>query len=85
MVEKAVAESGMTNFKLSPVTVKKAQLNGLTCYEGAASITLEGATYDFSGHVFLRGNKLALLVWVGDQSRYADGLDLVYRSIQALR
>ena len=85
MVEGALTGSGMTNFKLSPVTVQKTKLNGLTCYKGASDITQAGETYDFVGHIFLRGDKMVLFIWVGDQVKYASALKQVYDSIQAVR
>lgn len=85
MVEGALTGSGMTNFKLSPVTVQKTKLNGLTCYKGASDITQAGETYDFVGHIFLRGDKMVLFIWVGDQAKYAAALKKVYDSIEAVR
>ena len=85
MVEKALTGSGMTNFKLSPMTVQKTKLNGLTCYKGASNITQDGETYDFVGHIFIRGKKLVLFVWVGDQTKYASSLKKVYDSIQGVK
>ena len=85
MVEGALTGSGMTNFKLSPVTVQKTKLNGLTCYKGASDITQAGETYDFVGHIFLRGDKMVLFIWVGDQVKYAAGLKKVYDSIEAVK
>lgn len=85
MVEGALTGSGMTNFKLSPVTVQKTKLNGLTCYKGASDITQAGETYDFVGHIFLRGDKMVLFIWVGDQAKYAAGLKKVYDSIEAVK
>ena len=85
MVEGALTGSGMTNFKLSPVTVQKTKLNGLTCYKGASDITQAGETYDFVGHIFLRGDKMVLFIWVGDQTKYAAALKKVYDSIEAVR
>lgn len=84
MVEGALTGSGMTNFKLSPVTVQKTKLNGLTCYKGASDITQAGETYDFVGHIFLRGDKMVLFIWVGDQVKYASALKKVYDSIQGV-
>ena len=83
MVEGALTDSGMTDFTLAPVDVEKTSLNGLTCYRGTSSIVLQGESYHFEGYVFLREDKLVLLAWVGDQARYAAGLDIVYRSIQS--
>ena len=85
MVEGALTGSGMTNFKLSPVTIRKTKLNGLTCYKGASDITQDGETYDFVGYIFLRGDKLVLFVWVGDQTKHAAGLKKVYDSIQGVK
>ena len=85
MVEGALTGSGMTNFKLSPVNVQKTKLNGLTCYKGASDITQDGETYDFVGHIFLRGDKMVLFIWVGDQVKYASALKQVYDSVQAVR
>ncbi len=85
MVEGALTNSGMTDFALSPVTISKIKLNGATCYQGASDITLSGKTYDFVGHIFLRKDKMVLLIWVGDQAKYADGLKTVYDSFTALR
>ncbi len=85
MVEGALTGSGMTGFKLSPVTVQKTKINGLTCYKGASDITQAGETYDFVGHIFLRGDKMILFVWVGDQTRHASDLKKVYDSIRAVR
>ena len=85
MVEGALTGSGMTNFKLSPVTIQKTKLNGLTCYKGASDITQAGETYDFVGHIFLRGDKMVLFIWVGDQVKYAAGLKKVYDSIEAVK
>ncbi len=85
MVAGTLTDSGMTNIQLSPLSVEKTQLNGLTCYRGASDIVLEGEAYDFVGHVFLRGNKLILLVWVGDEAQYGRELDMVYRSIESIR
>jgi|GEM_PF-3482452 len=85
LVEGALTSSGMTGFSLSPVAVKKARLNGVSCYEGASDITLNGELYAFAGHIFLRGDRLILLIWVGDQARYAEGLKTVYASLQAVQ
>ena len=85
MVEGALTGSGMTNFKLSPVNIQKTKLNGLTCYKGASDITQDGETYDFVGHIFLRGDKMVLFIWVGDQVKYASALKQVYDSVQAVR
>lgn len=85
MVEGALTNSGMTGFKLSPVTVAKTKLNGATCYKGASDITIGGETYDFVGHIFLKKDKMVLLIWVGDQTKYAAGLKTVYDSVTALR
>ena len=85
MVEGALTGSGMTNFKLSPVTVQKTKLNGLTCYKGASDITQAGETYDFVGYIFLRGDKMVLFIWVGDQAKHAAGLKKVYDSIEAIK
>ena len=84
MVEGALTNSGMTNFKLSPVNIQKTKLNGLTCYKGASDITQAGETYDFVGHIFLRGDKMVLFIWVGDQVKYASALKQVYDSVQAV-
>ena len=85
MVEGALTSSGMTGFTLSPVGIHKSELNGITCYQGASTITMEGETYDFSGHIFIRKDKLVLLIWVGDEVRYADELKIVHESLQAVR
>ena len=85
MVEGALTGSGMTNYKLSPVNVQKTKLNGLTCYKGASDITQDGETYDFVGHIFLRGDKMVLFIWVGDQVKYASALKQVYDSVQAVK
>ena len=85
MVEGALTNSGMTGFKLSPVTINKTKLNGATCYKGASDITKDGETYDFVGHIFLKKDKMVLLIWVGDQVKYAAGLKTVYDSFTAIR
>ncbi len=85
MVEGALTNSGLTNFKLSPVSIEKTKLNGLTCYKGASDITRDGQTYDFVGHIFLKKDKMVLLIWVGDQSRYAAGLETVLGSFRAVK
>ena len=85
MVEGALTNSGMTGFKLSPVTIAKTKLNDATCYKGASDITIGGETFDFVGHIFLRKDKLVLLIWVGDQAKYAAGLRTVYDSFTAIR
>ena len=85
MVEGALTSSGMTGFALSPVDIHKSELHGITCYQGASTITIEGETYDFTGHIFIRKDKLALLIWVGDEVRYTDELKIVHGSLQAVR
>ena len=85
MVEGALTSSGMTGFALSPVDIHKSELHGITCYQGASTITIEGETYDFTGHIFIRKDKLALLIWVGDEVRYADELKIVHGSLEAVR
>ncbi len=85
MVEGALTNSGMTGFKLSPLAVQKTKLNGVTCYKGASDILMRGETYDFVGHIFLRGEKMVMLIWVGDQAKYADGLQTVFNSLTSLR
>ena len=85
MVERALTSSGITGFTLSPVDIEKTKLNGFTCYRGASTVTLEGESYDFVGHIFLRGEKMVLLIWVGDQAVYADALAAVYDSFAAVR
>ena len=85
MVEGALTGSGMTGFHLSPVDIQKTRLNGIPCYHGASDVVVDGESYDFEGYVFLRKDKLVLLVWVGDQVRYADQLQPVYDSLQAVR
>ena len=82
MVEKALTGSGFTDFSLSPVDIAKTALNGVTGYKGASDITVGGETYDFSGYIFLRGDRMVLLIWVGDEARYADDLKAVYDSFQ---
>lgn len=84
MVEGALASSGLTDFTLSPVTVKKTKLNGLTCYKGTSDITMKGETYDFTGYIFLRGDKLCLLLWVGDEDQHAQGLKTAFDSLESL-
>ena len=85
MVEGALTSSGITGFTLSPVDIEKTKLNGFTCYRGASTVTLEGESYDFVGHIFLQGEKMVLLIWVGDQAAYADALAAVYDSFAAVR
>ena len=85
MVEGALTSSGITGFTLSPVDIEKTKLNGFTCYRGASTVTLEGESYDFVGHIFLQGEKMVLLIWVGDQAVYADALAAVYDSFAAVR
>ncbi len=85
MVEGALTSSGMTGFALSPVDIHKSELHGITCYQGASTIAIEGETYDFTGHIFIRKDKLVLLIWVGDEVRYADELKIVHGSLQAVR
>ncbi len=85
MVEGALTDSGMTDFALSPVDIEKIKLNDITCYKGASDITLGGETYDFVGHIFLKKDKMIMLIWVGDQARYAAGLKTVYDSFQAVQ
>ena len=85
MVEGALTSSGMTGFALSPVDIHKSELNGIPCYQGASTIAIEGETYDFTGHIFIRKDKLVLLIWVGDEVRYADELKIVHGSLQAVR
>ena len=85
MVEGALTNSGMTDFTLSPVTIAKTKLNGATCYKGASDISMGGETYDFVGHIFLRKDKMVLLIWVGDQVKYAAGLKTAYDSFTAIR
>ena len=85
MVEGALTSSGMTGFALSPVDIHKSELHGITCYQGASTITIEGETYDFTGHIFIRKDKLALLIWVGDEVRYTDELKIVHGSLEAVR
>lgn len=85
MVEGALAGSGITGFTLSPVAVEKTELNGVRCYRGASDVTVNGETYDFVGHVFLRGERMVLLIWVGEETAYAEGLKTVYDSLQAVR
>lgn len=85
MVEEALTSSGITGFTLSPVDIEKTRLNGVTCYRGASTVTVEGESYDFEGHVFLRGDRLVLLIWVGDQAAYADALAVVYGSFESVR
>ena len=85
MVEGALTSNGVTGFTLSPVSIQKTKLNGTPCYRGASDVTVNGETYDFVGHIFLRGEKLVLLIWVGDQTAYADGLKVVYDSLQPVR
>ena len=85
MVEGALTNSGMTDFTLSPVTIAKTKLNGATCYKGSSDITMGGETFDFVGHIFLKKDKMVLLIWVGDQAKYAAGLNTVYDSFTALR
>ncbi len=84
MVEGALASSGLTDFTLSPVTVKKTKLNGLTCYKGTSDITMKGETYDFTGYIFLRGDKLCLLLWAGDEDQHAQGLKTAFDSLESL-
>ena len=84
IVEKALDSKGFTDFTLSPVDVSKTELNGATCYRGASDITMNGETYSCTGYAFLREEKIILLVWVGDETRYADGLDALYGSLKAL-
>lgn len=85
MVEGALTSNGVTGFTLSPVSIQKTKLNGTPCYRGASDVTVNGETYDFVGHIFLRGEKLVLLIWVGDQTAYADGLKVVYDSLQPVQ
>lgn len=85
MVAGALTNSGMTNFQLSPVRIEKTRLNGITCYRGASDVVVDGERYDFEGRIFLRGSKMVLLIWVGDQVKYAEGLKTVYDSFQSLR
>ena len=85
MVEGALTSSGMTGFALSPVDIHKIELNGIPCHQGASTIAIEGETYDFTGHIFIRKDKLVLLIWVGDEVRYADELKIVHGSLQAVR
>ena len=85
MVEGALTSSGMTGFALSPVDIHKSELHGITCYQGASTITIEGETYDFTGHIFIRKDKLALLIWVGDEVRYTDELKIVHGSLETVR
>ena len=82
LVEKALTDSGFTGFTLSPVDISKTKLNGLTCYAGASRMDMDGETFDFTGHVFLRGDRIILLVWVGDEARYTDELGAVYDSFR---
>ena len=84
MVEGALASSGLTDFTLSPVTVKKTKLNGLTCYKGTSDITMKGETYDFTGYIFLRGDKLCLLLWAGDEDQHAQGLKTAFDSLESV-
>ncbi len=84
MVEGALTDSGMTELQLPPMDIEKTKLNGETCYHGASDILVEGESYDFEGYIFLRGSKLAMLVWVGDRVRYADQLRIVYDSLQTI-
>ena len=46
------------------------------------SRTLGGETFDFVGYIFLRKDKMVLLIWVGDEARYADDLRTVYDSFR---
>ena len=85
MVEGALTNSGMTDFSLSPMIIQKTKLNGSTCYKGASDITLGGETFDFVGYIFLRKDKMVLLIWVGDQTKHAAGLNTVYDSFTAIR
>ena len=85
MVEGALAGSGMTDISLSPVDISKTDLNGITCYQGRSECTSEGEIYDFTGHIFLRGSKMVLLLWVGDEAKHSAGLHTVYDSIESLR
>ncbi len=85
MVEGALTSSGMTGFTLSPVDIRKSELNTIPCYRGASTIAMEGETYDFTGHIFIRKDKLALLIWVGDEVRYADELKIVHGSLEAVK
>ena len=84
MVEGALAGSGMTDFSLSPMGIEKTKLNGITCYYGASNVVAEGEDYDFEGRIFLRGDTMVLLVWVGDATLYADQLLSIYDSLRAM-
>ena len=85
MVEGALASSGRTDISLLPLAINKTELNGITCYQGRSECTSAGETYDFTGYIFLRGSKMVLLLWVGDETKYAAGLQTVYDSIKSLR
>lgn len=85
MVAKALTQSGFTDFTLSPVSAKKASLNGLTCYRGATTVTVSGESFAFEGYVFLRGDSLILLIWSGDAARFAEGLNVVYDSFREIQ
>lgn len=85
MVEGALTSNGMTGFTLSPVDIRRSELNTIPCYWGASTIAMEGETYDFTGHIFIRKDKLALLIWVGDEVRYIDELKIVHGSLEAVR
>ena len=85
IVEKVLADNGFTDFTLAPVDVKKTKINGLTCYRGASTVTVEGQDHDLSGHIFIRKDRLILLIWAGDEATYAEGLGLVYDSLQAVK
>lgn len=84
MVAGALSNSGLTDFSLSPVTVTKTKINGATCYQGTSDITMDGRTSDCVGNIFLRKEKMILLIWVGDRTRYADGLATVYGSFRTI-
>ena len=79
-----MADSGMTDFELAPVAVAKTQLNGHTCYRGAADLVYGGQACDFVGHMFLRGDRLILLIWVGEAETYDGELKTVYGSIESV-